>query len=420
MEISSTSVSFSFFIIFLSITTIFPSMVITSTSVAKPKPLTLNLVHSNLVLSENDDMLFKAKSYNDDFLFNLSPVENGLMFVNLSIGDPPLQQLAVLDTGNARFWLLCFPCQGCHEITSPIFTTSRSKTYTQLPCNDRCRNVTNIKCKSPDSCPFQGGYAVGPIANGVFATEQLTLGTSDEGIRIVSDVLFGCANKNFHDRIRDSRFNGVFGLGYYRDSLAKRLGSKFSYCVGNVNDPNYPYSQLLLGDGIKFEGHPIPMVPGGVYRDSLQSISIGGEKLAIRAHTAVIDTGTLVTRLANGYFTTIKREIQTSLDELGLSEISYYNNNVQLCYSGSIEKDLVGFPVVRLQFANNGALELERHSLFYVGEWGDDSFCLAMTPSIDRDMTIIGLMAQQHYSMGFDIDNERLYVQKIDCEYYRE
>ena len=45
-----------------------------------------------------------------------------------------------------------------------------------------------------------------------------------------------------------------------------------------------------------------PVEVGGVYRVQLESITLGGERLPIRSHMAVIDTGTV--RLANGYFTT--------------------------------------------------------------------------------------------------------------------
>ena len=234
-------------------------------------------------------------------------------------------------------------------------------------------------------------------------------------------VLFGCASESEHKDIRDSRFNGVFGLGYHGQSLIRKLGSKFSYCIGNLADPQYRYSQLRLGGGIDFEGDPTPMDVGGVYRVSLGSITVGGQMLDVRQHTAVIDTGTVKTRLAYGYFTMIQGKFRSILNGLGLKEITVYDDITRLCYrgrTGDMEEDLQGFPLVRFQFTYGGAaLELDSRSLFSKGEW-PKSYCLAMSPSIDREQTIIGLMAQQFYNMGFDIDGKKLYVQKVDCEYY--
>lgn len=154
MDVPSISISFSLLFVFF-ITTLVPLNKTTSTSVAKPKPLVLKLIHSNLVLSRNDLVLLKQKSNNDDFLFDLSPFNVGLLFLNLTIGQPPLQQLAVVDTGSARFWLLCYPGQGCKEITDPVFDPSHSTTFKQLPCsNTRCKTTVPHNCVPPAPCPF--------------------------------------------------------------------------------------------------------------------------------------------------------------------------------------------------------------------------------------------------------------------------
>ncbi|PON99292.1 Aspartic peptidase domain containing protein, partial [Trema orientale] len=87
------------------------------------------------------------------------------------------------------------------------------------------RTALPHECMPPAPCPFRQGYAIGPEASGVFATERLILGTSDEGTRVISDVMFGCANESEHSIVNDTRFNGVFGLGYHSEYLVKKLGS---------------------------------------------------------------------------------------------------------------------------------------------------------------------------------------------------
>lgn len=114
-----------------------------TTRIAKPNPLVLNLIHG------------KTKGYyDDDFPLDLHRVNAGLLFVIFTIGQPPLPQLAVLDAGGSRLWILCYPCLGIKETSVPIFDPSRSTTYTQLKCNDpRCLTSLAHRCRPPAPCP---------------------------------------------------------------------------------------------------------------------------------------------------------------------------------------------------------------------------------------------------------------------------
>ncbi|PON48442.1 hypothetical protein PanWU01x14_237310 [Parasponia andersonii] len=75
-----------------------------------------------------------------------------------------------------------------------------------------------------------------------------------------------------------------------RDSLVKKFGYKFPNCVGDLTNRDYLYSQLHFGSEIEFEGESIPMEVGGVYRVSLESTSLDGERLAIGPEKALINT----------------------------------------------------------------------------------------------------------------------------------
>ncbi|PON99289.1 hypothetical protein TorRG33x02_048320 [Trema orientale] len=99
---------------------------------------------------------------------------------------------------------------------------------------------------------------------------------------------------------------GYLGFAIYSDSGVKKFGSKFPNCVGDVTNPDYLYGQLHFGSEIECEGESIPMEVGGVYRVSLESTSLDGERLAIGPEKALINTGAVITRLTNGYFTTIQ------------------------------------------------------------------------------------------------------------------
>jgi hypothetical protein len=115
---------------------------------------------------------------------------------------------------------------------------------------------------------------------GVIATEQLIFGSSDEGTNAVNNVLFGCSHRN--GNYKDRRFTGVFGLGSGITSVVNQMGSKFSYCIGNIADPDYSYNQLVLSEGVNMEGYSTPLdVVDGHYQVILEGISVGETRLVI-------------------------------------------------------------------------------------------------------------------------------------------
>ncbi|KAK6273646.1 hypothetical protein POUND7_010729 [Theobroma cacao] len=79
----------------------------------------------------------------------------------------------------------------------------------------------------------------------------------------------------------DKLMSRVFGLGLLCTSLPTRL-AQFSYCIGNVLDPNYIYNELVLDDISWVEGDSTPLkVIDGDYHALLEGISIGEERLSI-------------------------------------------------------------------------------------------------------------------------------------------
>ena len=174
---------------------------------------------------------------------------------NISIGDPPVPQLLIMDTGNNLMWTQCLPCtHPCLPQTLPVFDPSKSSTYATKSCISF--SCPGDGCDSLLRCKFSQHYLYGTRTTvaGVIATEKFTFETSDEGTTFVSDIVFGCAND-----VRASlvgQHSGIVGLGNANDkaSLPAQLGSKFSYCRGSIRDPLYPHNQLILGDGAKIEG----------------------------------------------------------------------------------------------------------------------------------------------------------------------
>lgn len=367
---------------------------------------------------------FQARSSlkKDDIRFDLV-LSFPMLFVNFSVGNPPVPQLTIMDTGSNLLWIQCLPCENCSQSYNPVFDPSKSSTYSRLPCNTSyCKFVPDGQCGSIDQCVYHQTYLGGPSSRGDLAREQLVFRTSDEGTVTVPNVVFGCGHEN--GKFRDENFAGVFGLGSQLISVVSRLGSAFSYCIGSLFDPDYRYHKLILGEGAIIEGDSTPMrIINGLYYITLEGISVGEKYLEIdrdrfswpqRSGDSVIDSGTTVTWLEPGAYRALSDEVK-GLFEGVLRRVE--RKPLRLCYQGSVHRDLVGFPAVTFHFAGGAELALEPESLFY--EAGE-VFCMAVAPSDIKGLSIIGLMAQQYYNIAYDVAGGRAYFQRIECELLEE
>ncbi|CAN1809538.1 Aspartic proteinase CDR1 [Linum perenne] len=316
--------------------------------------------HDYLSLLFSDDVRPQTK---------LIPGSNILaFFLNISLGDPPLPQLVLMDTGSDFLWVKCKPCNvECkHGPGDPeIYDPAKSKTSYELPCRVGC-----------DACT---DYVDGRVSEGTYVTEKLTFQTSNNDRSKVSvpNILFGCSTYTTvrGHKVMDKHFSGIIGLGPVRDptaelgypSLVSDLGNKFSYCTGRLSDRYYPYNQISFGGKSHLIGLSTPFnVDTGYYFVNLVNISLGGQLY-------------------------------------------------ELCYKGSMDIHAYGFPELGYHFQDGAELLVNRIGLFV--QVYDDIFCFVLQRTTDYDFSVIGMTAQQGHNIGFDIQNKRIYFQDIHCSH---
>lgn len=407
----------------------------TSTTTSSSVSLVIKLIHYESALSpyNSKDSIWvhywhnkKIKQASDsNYVSNLVPSPRNVVFLmNFSIGEPPVPQLAVMDTGSSLTWVKCLPCTPCSQQSLPIFDPSKSSTYASLTCNE-CG-----KCNVYDQCPYSVEYVGSGSSEGIYAREQITLETPDESIVRVPSLIFGCSRKFsiLSNGYPYQGFNGVFGLGSGSFSLLPSFGKKFSYCIGNIRNTNYKFNQLVLGDKANMQGDSTTLnIINGLYYVNLEAISIGGRRLDIdptvferstRDNNSgmLIDSGADHTWLTKYAFEVLSFEVENLL-EGGLTQNK--QNPYTLCYNGVASRDLSGFPVVTFHFAEGAALDLDATSMFL--QTSEDEFCMAVLPGNYfgddyESFTSIGMLAQQNYNVGYDLNEMRLYFQRIDCE----
>ncbi|ESQ54225.1 hypothetical protein EUTSA_v10026825mg [Eutrema salsugineum] len=356
---------------------------------------------------------------------HVTPIPNPAAFLaNISIGNPPVSQLLLIDTGSDLTWIQCLPCK-CYPQTIPFFHPSRSSTYRNASCESAPNAMPRIfRDENTGNCRYSLRYRDFSSTRGILAKESLTFQTSDDGLITKPDVVFGCGQ----DNSGFTQYSGVLGLGPGKFSIVTRnFGSRFSYCFGSLTDPTYPYNILILGEGAKIEGDPTPLhISQDRYYLDLQAISLGENLLDIEPYVfkrygshqggTVIDTGCSPTILAREAYETLSGEIDDLLlGEVMIRHVEGWEPYTNPCYVGNMKLNLLGFPVVTFHFAGGAELALDVESLFVSSESGD-SFCLAMSMNTFDDMSVIGAMAQQSYNVGYDLQNMNVYFQRTDCE----
>ncbi|CAI0389767.1 unnamed protein product [Linum tenue] len=273
-------------------------------------------------------------------------------------------------------------------------------------------------------------YMDGHSSEGIYATEQLTFRTSNNGfVTTIPKVFFGCSSKQTGPGGLEPHVNGILGLmagagdedfpdGQF--PLVTRLGTSFSYCVGSLSDRYYPHNHLSFGLAVDLIGGSTPLyLQDGSYFVHLSGISFGGKMLDIKKEVFTemalrkkieMDSGSELFLLYTEAFDAVKAKVEI----MAFWELTRVSppSPLELCYKGTVDREGRGFPVMGIHFVGGVELVVNRFGMFW--QVTDDVFCLAVVRS--KDVSVIGMMAQQGYNVGYDLKAMTVSFQKMDCQ----
>ncbi|CAN1223568.1 Aspartic proteinase CDR1 [Linum grandiflorum] len=382
--------------------------------------ITLKLIHHNSIFSANQSSIEASSSDDhekDHIGANLIAASHAIYYVNFSIGQPPVPQLGVMDTGSSLLWVKCLPCEPCSPASETrFFDPSKSSTFQPKACDSSCRSCNG----STNECEYKIRYVSAPSSEGIIANEQLTFSTWDSGYTAVPDVQFGCCRKT-EDLPRESHMTGVMGLGAEPDSLVWRVGNpRFSYCIGDVSNPFYDFNRLEIGEGAMMEGVWTPLtIEKGRYYVNVERISFGGSSLEIPdsafKKTPGVDDGVQFTYLHKEAFEAVEYAIGAQLRGTKWKRVPVEPALGRICYGGRVAEVAQIFPLLGIHFEGGADLFLDGFGTFVQHNW--DTFCLGFLRNpYDDESSCIGILAQQNYNVGFDLADKRVYFQRIACE----
>ncbi|KAL3815184.1 hypothetical protein ACJIZ3_016452 [Penstemon smallii] len=337
--------------------------------------------------------------------------------MRFSLGTPPVETLAIADTGSDLTWIQCKPCIQCFKQKAPVFDPNRSSTYKPVSCTSNACS----SCDSSNNCNYVVVYGDRSYSRGDIAKETLTLGST-----VIHNVTIGCGHSN--QGTFGGGTSGIIGLGGGKVSLIKQIGSsiqgKFSYClVPYLNETQKP-SKMNFGDNALVLGVGVvttPIVsstPDTFYFLTLEGMTIGNQRLnfyglsssyssdskLVQEGNIIIDSGTTLTFLPTEFYnqviTAVKRQVKSI-------QVSDPQGLLNLCYlpTGNVE-----VPEITVHF--KGA-DVKLKSVNTFVKTSETSLCLAFAPA--SNLAIYGNLAQMNFLIGYDLEKKTVSFKPTNC-----
>lgn len=351
----------------------------------------------------------------------------GEYFMRISIGTPPVEVLAIADTGSDLVWVQCLPCDLCYQQKYPIFDPRRSSTYHSVSCGSRFCNALDSDVRTCaqrlKTCGYTYSYGDHSFSNGNIATEKFTIGSTNVSPIYLSQVVFGCGTRN--GGTFDELGSGIIGLGGGTLSFISQLGSKisgkFSYClVPQSSEESNITSKIKFGTQSMISGSNVvstPLVskvPDTYYYLTLEAISVGNKRLSyidessnigdIEKGNIIIDSGTTLTFLESKFF----NELESALEEsVNAERVSDPKGLFSICFKDARDIDL---PVITAHFIN-ADVKLQPVNTFVEVE--ERLLCFTMVPS--NDIAIFGNLSQMDLVIGYDQEKRTVSFKPTDC-----
>ncbi|KAL2225458.1 aspartic proteinase CDR1-like [Sesamum indicum] len=371
---------------------------------------------------------FKSASKSpDSFEATLTPI-GGEYLMKINIGTPPIEILAIVDTGSDLTWTQCVPCTQCYKQNAPLFNPTKTTTYRTVSCtSQQCQSLgpDSSSCDKSNSCLYQVSYGDSSYSNGDLAVETFTFdsSTSKESV-VFPKIVFGCGHNN------GGTFNetgsGIVGLGGGAVSIVRQLettiGGKFSYCLTTLDSKSS--SKISFGPNAIVTGPNLsstPLVqksPDTFYYLTLEGVSVGNEALAynyipnsnskasVEEGNIIIDSGTTLTFLPSSLYEGLESTLEKSITGRRVSDPQ---GLFGLCYELPSNGEF-NAPSIIAHFTG-ADVKLTQESTFIEVEKG--VVCLTFVPS--QDLAIFGNLHQMNFLIGYDLENQKVDFLPTDC-----
>jgi len=339
----------------------------------------------------------------------------GDYLMKIYIGTPPVERLAVADTGSDLIWVQCSPCENCFPQDTPYYDPNKSSTFMGLSCDSQSCSLLPLgqhRCGKSKQCEYKYIYGDNSYTSGDLGTESINFGVKDVTF---PKSIFGCGHQNEVTFKRSRKATGLVGLGAGPLSLVSQLGDsighKFSYCLipPNLNSA----SKMKFGDEAIVKGNGVVSTPliikssnPSYYYLNLEGITIG-QKTVQTGRTdgnIIIDSGTTLTYLEQNFYNDLVASLK---GDIGVEEVKNRPSPFTFCFTFG---DITKFPNFVFHFTGADVTLKPQNLVLY---FGNNSYCLLVVPT--NDLSIFGNRAQFNFLVGYDLKGKTVSFAPTDC-----
>ncbi|KAJ4721410.1 aspartic proteinase CDR1-like [Melia azedarach] len=357
---------------------------------------------------------------------DIIPADSGGEFLmKVSIGTPPVEILAIADTGSDLIWIQCKPCFFCYEQDTDLFDPSKSSSYKDLSCySKQCGSMGETSCSflGFGKCTYSVSYGDKSYSDGNLATDTITLDSTSGRAVAFPETIIGCGHSN--DGTFSSEAAGIVGLGGGNVSLVSQMGpigSKFSYCLvhlsssASVNSTkiNFGTNGVVSGPGVV----STPLIARNTktfYRLTLEAISVGNKKLAVDGSSSfgttegniVIDSGTTLTYLPQDFNSKLVSAVSSFINA---TPVAAPEGLVDLCYNFTTFDFKV--PEITVHFTGADVKLNPLNTFFRISE---ERLCLTFK-GVDDGPAVYGNLMQMNFLVGYDTQKRTVSFKPTDC-----
>ncbi|EYU37460.1 hypothetical protein ABFS82_01G047800 [Erythranthe guttata] len=352
---------------------------------------------------------------------------SGEYLMKILIGTPPVEVVAIADTGSDLTWIQCSPCTNCYKQKPPLFDPTKSKTYQNISCGSKqCQLLSPAVSQCDDdrkNCNYFATYGGGSYSEGDIGAETFTFDSNVE----FSKVVFGCGHDNYGSFLEAA--SGLVGIGGGASSILRQLeksigGAKFSYCLTSP-DSNVS-SRITFGgsavvEGSKVVSTPLKTAPGETfYYVTLEGFSVGNKRLVhindsipesdseSESTNIAIDSGTTLTILPSSIYDELESAVAEAVKGKRVDDPRGVNG---LCYE-SPGNGGFNSPPITAHFEGADVV-LPPGSTFV--EAAEGVVCLTLVSGGNLSLPIFGNIHQRNYLIGFDLQNQKVNFLPTDC-----
>nr|KJB78401.1 hypothetical protein B456_013G142200 [Gossypium raimondii] len=401
--------------LFLVLTAIFSSLVVQP--VMGAKGFSVELIHRDSPISpfynaslSSSQILRKNALHSMDrlkhfqSLINQSAIQSavtpngGIYLMKLSFGTPPVDYMAVADTGSDLIWIQCVPClqSQCYPQGSPPFDPQASSTYKKIPCDsDSCQALPRYQCSNDvNDCQYSYSYGDKSFTKGILSTDTLTFDDSNGQKTAFPTSIFGCGHNN-QGKFR-SPSAGLVGLG----------GGPTRPALGLLN---LPFVTSIISRPGAVSTPLVSKTPQTYYYLSLEGVSIGDKTAQAGSSQGniIIDSGTTLTYLESSFYSSLETIVK---DAIGADPVQSPSESFSLCYGSE-----TNINVPEMVFHFSGAdLRLQPVNTF--AKFDDNLVCMLIAPTpSDLPLSIFGNFAQINLQVEYDLEKWTVSFVPTDC-----